>query len=99
MAYGLLLIRFVFGPTMAAHGAQKLLGWFGGPGLQGTAGMLGKLRFRLAEPMAVLVALAATVHWKNGSSPATAATSSTYASSPPPSASSRPAQAASRSTA
>jgi putative oxidoreductase len=57
MAYGLLLIRVVFGLTMAAHGAQKLFGWFGGPGLEGTAGMLGKLRFRLAGPMAVLVAL------------------------------------------
>jgi len=57
MAYGLLLIRVVFGLTMAAHGAQKLFGWFGGPGLDGTAGMLGKLRFRLSGPMAVLVAL------------------------------------------
>jgi putative oxidoreductase len=58
MAYGLLVIRVVFGLTMSAHGAQKLLGWFGGPGPQGTAEMLGKLRFRLAGPMAVLVALA-----------------------------------------
>jgi putative oxidoreductase len=57
MAYGLLLIRVVFGLTMAAHGSQKLFGWFGGSGLEGTAGMLGKMRFRLSGPMAVLVAL------------------------------------------
>ncbi len=31
-------LRLVLGITMAAHGAQKLFGWFGGYGLQGTAG-------------------------------------------------------------
>ncbi len=31
-------LRLVLGFTMAAHGAQKLFGWFGGYGLQGTAG-------------------------------------------------------------
>jgi putative oxidoreductase len=32
---GLLLLRVVLGLTIAAHGAQKLFGWFGGPGLDG----------------------------------------------------------------
>jgi putative oxidoreductase len=32
------VLRLVLGLTMAAHGAQKLFGWFGGYGLQGTAG-------------------------------------------------------------
>lgn len=32
------VLRLVLGFTMAAHGAQKLFGWFGGYGLQGTAG-------------------------------------------------------------
>ncbi len=31
-------LRLAVGLTMAAHGAQKLFGWFGGYGLKGTAG-------------------------------------------------------------
>ena len=34
--YAYLPIRLGVGVTMAAHGAQKLFGWFGGYGLQGT---------------------------------------------------------------
>lgn len=37
-ALGLLLIRLVFGLTFAAHGTQKLFGWFGGYGIAGTGG-------------------------------------------------------------
>jgi putative oxidoreductase len=58
MAYGLLLIRIVFGLTLAAHGSQKLFGWFGGGGPRGTAGMFEKLRFRQPFAMAVLAGLA-----------------------------------------
>jgi putative oxidoreductase len=32
VAWALLIIRVVAGLTLAAHGAQKLFGWFGGPG-------------------------------------------------------------------
>ena len=39
MAAGLLLIRLVIGLLFMAHGLQKLLGWFGGTGLTGTASM------------------------------------------------------------
>ena len=33
------LLRLVLGVVFFAHGAQKLLGWFGGPGFSGTMGM------------------------------------------------------------
>jgi putative oxidoreductase len=32
------ILRFVLGVTFFAHGAQKVLGWFGGPGFEGTMG-------------------------------------------------------------
>jgi putative oxidoreductase len=46
MDAGLLIARMVFGLLMAAHGSQKLFGWFGGYGLAGTAGFFEQLGFR-----------------------------------------------------
>jgi putative oxidoreductase len=46
MDAGLLLARMVFGLLMAAHGSQKLFGWFGGYGLAGTGGFFESLGFR-----------------------------------------------------
>jgi len=43
---GILLIRVIIGLGMAAHGAQKLFGWFGGYGLKGTGGFMESLGFR-----------------------------------------------------
>ena len=43
---GILLIRVLFGVAMAAHGAQKIFGWFGGHGLNGTGGFFEELGFR-----------------------------------------------------
>src|SRR2546428_6482061 len=43
---GLLIARLVLGLAMAAHGAQKLLGWFGGYGLAATGGAFEGLGFR-----------------------------------------------------
>jgi putative oxidoreductase len=43
IAAGLLLLRLTFGLTVAAHGAQKLFAWFGGPGLEGFGGFLEQL--------------------------------------------------------
>jgi putative oxidoreductase len=43
---GLLLGRLVLGLAMAAHGSQKLFGWFGGYGLDGTGGAFEQLGFR-----------------------------------------------------
>ncbi|MGZ4397440.1 MAG: DoxX family protein [Gaiellaceae bacterium] len=58
MSYGLLLIRLVFGLTLATHGSQKLFGWFGGPGPRGTAAFFGQLGFR--APLAMALAAGAT---------------------------------------
>ncbi|SHM81750.1 DoxX family protein [Phytopseudomonas punonensis] len=35
--YGLTILRVLVGITFAAHGSQKLFGWFGGYGLAGVA--------------------------------------------------------------
>ena len=43
---GILSIRALFGVAIAAHGAQKVFGWFGGYGLKGTGGFFETLGFR-----------------------------------------------------
>jgi putative oxidoreductase len=43
---GLFVLRAFFGIAMAAHGSQKLFGWFGGHGLKGTGGFFETLGFR-----------------------------------------------------
>jgi len=60
MSFGLLIIRLVVGLTLAAHGGQKLFGWFGGAGLAGTAQLFEKLGFRPARAYALLAGLAET---------------------------------------
>ena len=57
MDEGLVIARLVFGLLMAAHGAQKLFGWFGGHGLAGTAGFLEVLGFRPGRVFATTAAL------------------------------------------
>ena len=48
-----LILRLVLGVVFFAHGAQKLLGWFGGPGFSGTMGLFtGYLH--IPAPFAVL---------------------------------------------
>lgn len=54
---GLLILRLVVGVIMAAHGAQKLFGWFGGPGLDRFAGGLERTGVRPALPWAFVSAL------------------------------------------
>jgi putative oxidoreductase len=46
MEVGLLLIRVALGALIAAHGAQKLFGWFGGFGITGTGGWLESMGFK-----------------------------------------------------
>jgi putative oxidoreductase len=45
VSIGLLLVRIVVGLVMAAHGAAKLWGWFGGYGLRGTGQFFEQLGF------------------------------------------------------
>jgi putative oxidoreductase len=49
---GLLLIRVIFGLVFAAHGAQKLFGWFGGFGIAGTGGWMESMGFRPGKTFA-----------------------------------------------
>jgi putative oxidoreductase len=58
MDAGLLLVRVVLGVLMAAHGAQKLFGWFGGHGLDGTAGFFDSLGFRPGRSFAFMAGTA-----------------------------------------
>lgn len=58
ISLGLLIARLVVGLGIAAHGAQKLFGWFGGHGLEGTAGYLDSLGFRPGRTFATAAAVA-----------------------------------------
>ena len=58
MEAGLLLVRVVLGGIMAAHGAQKLFGWFGGHGLAGTGSWLESVGLRPARAYAAVNGLA-----------------------------------------
>jgi putative oxidoreductase len=57
MDIGLLVLRIVLGLVMAAHGAQKLFGWFGGYGIAGTGGFFESLGFRPGRLFATAAAL------------------------------------------
>ena len=54
---GFLFARVLIGLLIAAHGAQKLFGWFGGHGLAGTAGFFERLGFRPGRLFALAAGL------------------------------------------
>ena len=58
MDIALLILRVVVGASMAAHGAQKLFGWFGGSGLRGMGSWFESIGFRPGVVFALLAGLA-----------------------------------------
>lgn len=52
----LALVRFTLGLVMLMHGAQKMLGWWGGPGFSGTMGFFGSMG--IPAPFAFLAIVA-----------------------------------------
>jgi putative oxidoreductase len=61
MAVGLLILRVVVGALFFGHGAQKLFGWFGGHGIDGTAGFMDSLEYRNGRVAAMLAGLTETI--------------------------------------
>ncbi|MGW7369042.1 DoxX family protein [Streptomyces sp. NPDC054841] len=60
---GLLLLRLTVGVIMAGHGAQKLFGWFGGPGLDAAGKGFADLGY---EPGVVFAGLAGASEFLGG---------------------------------
>src|SRR5213595_3738976 len=58
LSLGLLLVRVVIGLVMAAHGTQKLFGWFGGYGLNKTGEFFVQLGFWQGRTFAAAASLA-----------------------------------------
>lgn len=54
---GLLLLRLGTGGVLAAHGAQKLFGWFGGGGIEGTGAAMEAMGYAPGKQSAVLAGL------------------------------------------
>src|SRR3954470_22320446 len=61
MKLGAVLIRGVVGPLFVGHGTQKLFGWFGGHGIEGTGGYFEKLGLRPGRRHAKTAGAAETV--------------------------------------
>ncbi|MGW0630959.1 DoxX family protein [Streptomyces sp. NPDC002758] len=55
---GLLLLRLGTGGVLAAHGTQKLFGWFGGHGITGTGQFMGSIGYEPGRASATAAGLA-----------------------------------------
>jgi putative oxidoreductase len=60
MELGLLILRVIVGALLVGHGTQKLFGWFGGHGVQGTAGFFESIGLRPGRVHALAAGLAET---------------------------------------
>jgi putative oxidoreductase len=58
---GLLILRLAVGLSLAAHGTQKLLGWFGGHGIEGFGALLGSAGYPAGTAFAVVTGLWETI--------------------------------------
>jgi putative oxidoreductase len=58
---GALVLRLVIGLTMAAHGSQKLFGWFHGYGISGTGTFFAMQGYPAAKAMAAVAGLSETL--------------------------------------
>ncbi|MEV6649630.1 DoxX family membrane protein [Streptomyces sp. NPDC051219] len=54
---GLLTLRLGTGAVLAAHGTQKLLGWFGGGGIEATAAAMESMGFKPGRQSAIAAGL------------------------------------------
>lgn len=77
MNAALLVARLLLGLGIASHGCQKLFGWFGGHGLDGTGGFMESLGFRPGKLFAAFAGLGElcgglliTAGWLGGVGPA-----------------------------
>jgi len=55
--FGMLVLRVGVGITFAVHGAQKLFGWWGGPGFAGWQAAMGHMGYRPAFTFALTSAV------------------------------------------
>lgn len=60
MDLGRLIARVAIGGLFAGHGTQKLFGWFGGSGVEGTAETMAKLELKPARHHALAAGVAET---------------------------------------
>ena len=63
--YGLTVLRVFIGIIFAAHGSQKLFGWFGGGGLAGTAQWMESIGLAPGTLMALLAQSASVQEWNH----------------------------------
>ncbi len=61
MGIGRLVVRTVVGGLFVGHGTQKLFGWFGGPGVQGTEQMMDNIELRPTRQHAMAAGVTETV--------------------------------------
>jgi putative oxidoreductase len=61
VSVGMLILRVVVGLLFIGHGTQKLFGWFGGGGPEGTSGFFGSLGYRSPRTLALVGGLTETV--------------------------------------